>query len=39
MTRISVARMTQPPIQPLYGPMARVAQENVVPQSGSARLR
>jgi hypothetical protein len=28
----------QPPIQPAYGPIARVTHENVVPASGSARF-
>ena len=36
MTRMSAARMPQPPIQPVFGPNARVAQVKVVPQSGSA---
>ncbi len=36
MTRMSDARMPQPPIQPVRGPNARVAQVKVVPQSGSA---
>ena len=31
--------IAQPPIQPSHGPIARVTQENVVPQSGSTRLR
>jgi hypothetical protein len=30
--------IAQPPIQPAHGPIARVTQENVVPQSGSARF-
>ena len=32
-------KMPHPPIQPDFGPIALVTQENVVPQSGSARLR
>ena len=36
MTMTSAAMMPQPPIQPTLGPKARVAQVNVVPQSGSA---
>ena len=36
MTRMSAATMAQPPAQPVRGPKARVAQVNVVPQSGSA---
>ncbi len=36
MTRMSAARMPQPPAQPARGPNARVAHVNVVPQSGSA---
>ncbi len=36
MTRTSAATIAQPPIQPVFGPKARVAQVNVVPQSGSA---
>ena len=31
--------IAHPPIHPADGPSARVTQENVVPQSGSARLR
>ncbi len=38
-TRTPVIVIAQPPIQPADGPIARVTQENVVPQSGSARLR
>ena len=38
MTTRSVTRMAQPPIHPDLGPMARVTQVNVVPQSGSARF-
>ncbi len=36
MTRMSAAMMAQPPAQPVFGPNAREAQVNVVPQSGSA---
>ncbi len=36
MTRTSAATIAQPPAQPVFGPNARVAQVNVVPQSGSA---
>ncbi len=36
--RIPVIAMAQPPIQPNHGPIARVTQENVVPQSGSTRF-
>ena len=36
MTRTSAARTPQPPAQPVFGPNARDAQMNVVPQSGSA---
>src|SRR3954470_10325350 len=39
MTMTSQTTTAQPPIQPTDGPSARVAHENVVPQSGSARLR
>ena len=39
MTMMSAATMTQPVTQPVLGPMARVTQLNVVPQSGSALLR
>ena len=38
MTRTSAATMPQPPIQPVFGPNAFVAQVNVVPQSGSRRF-
>ena len=34
----SATTIAQPPIQPSEGPIARVTQENVVPQSGSARF-
>jgi len=36
MTSTSAATMAQPPAQPIPGRNARVAQVNVVPQSGSA---
>jgi hypothetical protein len=36
MTRTSAATTPQPPAQPVFGPNARAAQMNVVPQSGSA---
>ena len=36
MTRTSAAMIPQPPAQPVHGRNARVAQVNVVPQSGSA---
>ena len=39
MTMTSATMMAQPPNQPIVGPIARVAHENVVPQSGSARFR
>jgi hypothetical protein len=39
MTMMSATIMPQPPIQPACGPMARVTQAKVVPQSGSARFR
>ena len=38
MTMMSAATIAQPPIQPVCGPNARVAQVKVVPQSGSAWL-
>ena len=38
-TSTPVIEIAQPPIQPNHGPMARVTQENVVPQSWSALLR
>ena len=38
-TRTPVIAMAQPPIQPNHGPIARVTQLNVVPQSASTRLR
>ena len=36
MTSTSAATIAQPPAQPVFGPNARAAQVNVVPQSGSA---
>ena len=36
ITITSVATIAQPPSQPHDGPSPRVAQEKVVPQSGSA---
>ena len=39
ITMTSVKMIAQPPIQPICGPNARVVHVNVVPQSGSARLR
>ena len=36
ITRMSATMMPQPPNHPVLGPKARVAQVNVVPQSGSA---
>ena len=36
ITSTSAATIPQPPAQPVLGPNARVAQVNVVPQSGSA---
>src|SRR4029077_18041384 len=39
MTSTSAATIAQPPAQPVFGPNARVAQVNVVPQSGSALFR
>src|SRR6266704_7021482 len=36
ITSTSAATIAQPPAQPVLGPNARVAQVNVVPQSGSA---
>ena len=36
ITITSATMIPQPPIQPVIGPKARVAQVNVVPQSGSA---
>src|SRR4051794_2054701 len=38
ITMTSAAMIPQPPSQPVTGPNARVAQVNVVPQSGSARF-
>ncbi len=39
MTMMSAATITQPVTQPVRGPMARVTQLNVVPQSGSTLFR
>ena len=39
MTMMSAATMTQPVTQPVLGPMARVTQLKVVPQSGSTLFR
>ena len=39
ITITSATKIAQPFIQPTHGPNARVVQANVVPQSGSARLR
>ena len=39
ITMMSETTIAQPPSQPARGPIARVTQANVVPQSGSARLR
>ena len=39
MTSTPVMVIAHPPIQPNHGPRARVTQLNVVPQSGSTRLR
>jgi hypothetical protein len=38
-TSTPVIVMAQPPSHPAHGPMARVTQENVVPQSWSTLLR
>jgi hypothetical protein len=38
ITTMSATTIPQPPIHPARGPNARVAQENVVPQSGSTAL-
>ncbi len=38
ITSTSAATIAQPFAQPVFGPNARVAQVNVVPQSGSALL-
>ena len=38
MTRIPVVQIAQPPRKPAYGPIARVTQEKVVPQSVSTRF-
>ena len=39
MTMTSATMMAQPVSQPRCGPIARVTQVKLVPQSGSARLR
>ena len=39
MTSTPVIVIAQPPIQPNHGPIARVTQENVVPQSWSTLFR
>jgi hypothetical protein len=39
ITITSATTIAQPPIQPVFGPNARVAHANVVPASGSALLR
>ncbi len=39
ITRMPVMQTAQPAIQPACGPIARVTQAKVVPQSWSARLR
>ena len=39
ITSTPVIAIAQPPIQPSHGPIARVTQLNVVPQSRSTRLR
>ena len=38
ITNTPVVKTAQPPIQPSLGPIALVTQENVVPQSWSARF-
>ncbi len=38
MTMISATMIAQPVIQPIRGPIARVTQVKLVPQSGSARF-
>ena len=38
ITMTSAATMPQPPIHPVLGPKARLAQVKVVPASGSASL-
>jgi hypothetical protein len=38
MTMMSATMIAQPPSHPAHGPIARVTQVNVVPQSGSARF-
>ena len=39
ITMMSARKIAQPLIQPSCGPNARVTQANVVPASGSARLK
>ena len=39
ITITSATKIAQPFIQPTHGPIARVPQAKVVPQSGSARFR
>ena len=39
MTITSATITPQPPIQPACGPIARVTQANVAPQSGSTRFK
>ena len=39
ITMMSARKIAHPLIQPIWGPNARVVQANVVPASGSARLR
>ena len=39
ITSTPVMPIAQPPNQPNHGPIARVTQENVVPQSESTRFR
>ncbi len=36
ITKMSAPTIPHPPMNPVFGPNARVAQVNVVPQSGSA---
>ena len=38
MTMTSATMIAQPVIQPIRGPIARVTQVKLVPQSGSARF-
>ncbi len=39
ITTMSATTIAQPPIQPIHGPKAFVAQAKVMPQSGSMRFR